>query len=318
MTIEMRVHALTWQAEGVIGVALQPCAPGVALPAAEPGAHIDLTLPDGSRRSYSLIEPDPAPHSYQIAVGLDRASRGGSRWIHENLRPGACLPVAEPTNQFPLDESAATSVLIAGGIGITPILSMVRRLSAIGRKWELHYACRTRRQAAFVDTLRELAEHTGATLALHWDQEAGGTPIAVADVVAVAPADAHLYCCGPTGMLEAFRTACSTRPARNVHFEYFATDVEAATQGGFSVVLARRGVALTVAAGQSILDTLEAAGIELPYSCREGICGTCEVRVLAGEPDHRDMVLDETRRAANDRMMICCSGARSASLTLDI
>ncbi|MEZ5658160.1 MAG: PDR/VanB family oxidoreductase [Burkholderiaceae bacterium] len=317
MTIEMRVHALTWEADGVIGIELRPST-AARLPAAEAGAHIDVALPGGLGRSYSLTEPDPAPTSYRIAVGLDAASRGGSRFIHESLRPGALLQVSAPSNQFALCEEAPATVLIAGGIGITPILAMATRLTELGQRWSLHYACRTRAQAAFVDRLRELAEHADASLHLHWDHEPDGRPIDIAAVVARAPADAHLYCCGPAGMLEAFRSATAGRVPDTVHYEYFASAQAAATDGGFTIRLARRGQSLQVPPGQSILDTLLAAGIEPPYSCREGICGTCEVKLLEGEADHRDMVLSDAQRSANDRIMICCSGARSASLSLDL
>ncbi len=312
----LRVRALTWEAEGVLGLELVPAQPGTALPAVEAGAHVDLVLADGIVRSYSLLNPGETGR-WCVAVHRDAASRGGSRWIHESLRPGAWIEVRGPRNHFALHEAAPHSVLIAGGIGITPLLAMARRLTALGRPWTLHYAARTRAQMAFVEELRGLAGRAGATLDLRADHE-GDKPLDLPAIVAGLPAGAHLYACGPAGLLDAYEAATAALPRERVHLERFGNSRAAASGGGFTVVLARSGHRLPVPAGQTVLDTLLAAGLDPMHSCREGVCGTCETRVLRGTPDHRDLVLGDAEKAAGDRMMICCSGALTPELELDL
>jgi ferredoxin-NADP reductase len=312
----LRVRAMTWEADGILGVELVPTTPNTLLPAPEAGAHVDLHLGNGLVRSYSLTNPGER-HRWTFGINRDAASRGGSQWVHEALRPGATIAVDGPRNHFALDEAAPHSVLIAGGIGITPILAMARRLATLGKPWTLHFAARTRAQMAFVDTLRAVAEHSGATLALRCDQE-GDAPLDLRAIVAALPAGAHVYACGPAGLLAAFEAATADLPRERVHLERFASTQAAAVDGGFTVKLARDGRSLTIAPGQSILAALIAIGIEPPNSCRQGICGTCETRVLAGTPDHRDMVLGDAEKAAGDRMMICCSGAKTPTLELDL
>jgi tetrachlorobenzoquinone reductase len=317
-TFQVRVRSVSWEAESVLGFELAPPEPNTLLPPFDAGAHIDLHLGNGQQRSYSLTNTPGERQRYCIAVNKDAASRGGSRWVHEALRPGALLTISAPRNNFALNESATHSVLIAGGIGITPILGMIRRLAALGRPWRLHYAARTRAHAAFVETLRELADASAGSVEFNFDQEPGGHVLDLAGIVAALPADAHLYCCGPLGLLAAFEKASSALPRERVHVEYFAAKDAPATDGGFSVRLQRSGKTVMVRPGQSILDSVIAIGIEPPWSCREGVCGTCETRVIEGVPDHRDLVLSAADHAANDRMMICCSGAKTATLVLDL
>ncbi len=319
-TLTLRIRAMTWEAEGILSLELVAATPGAALPAFTAGAHVELHLPGGPVRSYSLLNDPAETHRWCIAVHRDPASRGGSRLVHDQLRPGQLLQVSAPRNHFPLDETALLSVFIAGGIGITPLLAMARRLSALGRPWVLHHAARTRAHAAFGDTLQALAAQGGGTLHRVFDREPGGRMLDVAGIVAALPAGAHVYCCGPAGMLAAFEqaTAAAGLPAQLVHLEYFAAKDAPAVAGGFSVKLQRDGRTVQVAPGLSILDALSAIGAEPPWSCREGVCGTCEVRVLEGVPDHRDLVLSQAQRDANDRMMVCCSGAKSPVLVLDL
>jgi vanillate O-demethylase ferredoxin subunit len=222
-----------------------------------------------------------------------------------------------PRNHFALDESAPHSVLIAGGIGVTPLLAMARRLTALRRPWSLHYAARTRAQMAFVEVWRALADEAGGALDLRCDRE-GDRPLDLVAIVAALPPGAHVYCCGPAPMLAAFQTATAGLPAARVHLEHFGPVQAAATAGGYTVKLARDGRSVAVAKGQSILDALMAIGVEPPHSCREGVCGTCETRVLCGTPDHRDLVLSDADKAAGDRMMICCSGALTDTIELDL
>jgi ferredoxin-NADP reductase len=265
-------------------------------------------------RQYSLVHPCEQPLSYVVGVKLDPRSRGGSRFMHEQLRVGTALAVSAPRNNFPLDEGAAHSVLIAGGIGITPIWAMVQRLEQLGRSsWELWYSCRSRADAAF---LRELAPF-GDRIHLHLDDEAQRL-MDVGSIVAKAALHAHLYCCGPAPMLAAFEDAAKGRPPQKVHVEHFAPVQAAATGGGFVVQLARSGQEITVQPGASILDALRANGVSIESSCLQGVCGYCEVPVLEGEVDHRDSILTPSERASNSTMMVCCSGAKSARLVLDI
>ena len=286
---------------------------GGALPPTAPGAHVTLHLPNGLERQYSLVEADAHPTSYTVGVKRDPASRGGSAWIHDHLKVGMRVTVDQARNNFPLNEDAERSALFAGGIGITPIFSMATRLAALGRTFDLHYSCRTRADAAF---LRELGDK--ANVHLHIDDEQDGRFLPIADLVAAAPQGAHLYCCGPTPMLAAFEAAAVGRPAEEVHVEYFTQQHEAATSGGFTVVLARSQREFLVPDGKTILQTLQDAGVDAAHSCEEGICGACETRVIEGVADHRDSVLSQAERSAGKTMMICCSGAISSKLILDL
>jgi len=316
-TFAVRVRSVSWEAQGILSYDLRPFA-GRELPPFTAGAHIDLLLPGGMVRSYSLVNPQEERHRYVIAVNRDAASRGGSRFVHESVRPGDTLTVSSPRNNFPLAEDAGHSVLIAGGIGITPLWCMIQRLQALGRSWELYYCTRTRQSAAFLEPLQGLGRRVNTDLHFNFDQEPGGRMLDIAAVVASAPANAHLYCCGPLPMLEAFERAAASRPPAQVHTEYFSAREAPSVDGGFTVVLARSKVELEVPKGKTILDALLDNGFDSPYSCLEGVCGTCEARVLEGIPDHRDLVLSKEEKESNRSMMICCSGSKSARLVLDL
>jgi vanillate O-demethylase ferredoxin subunit len=313
MTLRLRVKSATWEAQIITSYDLRPMEGG-ELPAFTAGAHIDLTLPNGLIRSYSLVNPQTERHRYVIAVQKDRASRGGSKWVHENYRPGDILTINGPRNNFPLNEAAEKSILIAGGIGVTPIVSMTERLAALGRDWELVYCARTRADTAFAENLQKF----GPQVRFNFDGEPGGRMLDIAAVVRAAPANAHFYCCGPLPMLSAFEAATADLPRERVHVEYFTAKEPPAVGGGFKVVLAKSGKEFIVPPGKTILDTLLDAGLDIPYSCMEGVCGTCETKVLEGTPDHRDLILTEDEHAAGKSMMICCSGSKSEKLVLDL
>ncbi len=310
--LELRVQSISYAAQDTYLVEL--CAvDGRVLPEATPGAHIDLHLLNGIIRSYSLVRAETQPHSYVVGIKKDAASRGGSRYVHEELRVGAVLTVSEPRNHFPLNTSAQHSVLIAGGIGITPIWCMAQFLEQQGASWELWYSVRTRADAAFVKQMEAL----GGKVHLHVDDEAGQVMNLQAIIDAAAP-DAHFYCCGPAPMLDAYEQATAQRNPETVHMERFAAKEAIALEGGFVVSLARTGKDVVIPEGSSILDVLLDQGVAIDYSCQEGICGCCEVTVLEGDVDHRDAILSESERAQNSTMMVCCSGSRSQRLVLDI
>jgi ferredoxin-NADP reductase len=283
------------------------------LPGADPGAHIGVILPNGIERQYSLVNAGAELTAYTVGVKRDANSRGGSVFLHDQMKVGSKVAVQPPRNNFPLKEDAELVVLIAGGIGITPIYCMIQRLNALGKKWELYYSCRSRMDTAFLD---ELSQHGSAHF--HFDDEEAGKFLNVAAIVEKLPKSAHLYCCGPAPMLAAFEAATQHWPQAQVHVEYFTPKFAAAQEGGFVVELARSKRELTVPPGKSILQCVREAGIQVPHSCEEGVCGACETRVISGTPDHRDTILTESERKESATMMICCSGSKTPRLVLDI
>lgn len=285
------------------------------LPSPSAGAHIDLHLANGMIRQYSLVIDEPSTASYSVAVKLDEHSRGGSKFIYSNLKVGDRIRVGAPRNHFPLRESASHTVLMAGGIGVTPIYSMAKRLQALGASWELYYACRSEADAAFYDELSQYKQ-----VHFHFDDQHQGRFLDVRSVFASASNTANFYCCGPTPLMAAFESEAKTAkvPDENVHAEYFSAKEPVALSGAFTIRLARTGRVLQVPEGRTIIDVLVDAGIHVEHSCSEGICGTCETKVLAGIPDHRDSVLTAQERAANQTMMVCCSRAKTPELVLDL
>ncbi len=310
--LSVRVQAMRFEAQGIVSVELRQL-DSVDLPTFEAGAHIDLHLPNGIVRSYSLSNSPTEHHRYVIGVLNDCKSRGGSRYVHEQLRVGSTMMISVPRNNFALDESATHSVLIAGGIGITPISCMFNRLRMCEKSVELFYCARSRKEAAFADDLlQQPGTHS------HFDDEHGAPPDLRA-YLASQPKNAHFYCCGPTSMLNAFERICEDIGLCNVHVERFAAEkVEAAQTGSYVAELARSNKNITVPTGKSLLDALLDAGVAIDHSCREGICGACETRVLEGEPEHRDAVLSKSERAAGKTMMVCVSGCKGQRLVLDV
>jgi ferredoxin-NADP reductase len=286
---------------------------GKPLPAAEPGAHIDVILPNGKQRQYSLTACESNPERYLIGVKRDPASRGGSSYMHDEVTAGQTFKIRPPTNHFPLVENAPHVVLIAGGIGVTPIFCMVQRLAALGRAFELHYSCRSRADMTFRQELEKFDEAH-----LHCDDESGGKFLDIPAIVAAAPKDAHLYCCGPLPMLKAFESATAEWPRAQIHVEYFAPKQEPSKTGGFVVELAKSGQEFVIPEGKTILQVLLDAGIYVDYSCELGICGLCQTPLLSGTPEHRDAFLTDEQKAANDTVMICCAGSKGERLVLDL
>jgi len=291
---------------------------GAPFPAYEAGAHVDVEMAEHLVRSYSLIGPIGQDRVCRIAVALDPNSRGGSRYMHDSVQPGSRLRISPPRNHFALATEAPHSILIAGGIGITPLWAMIQTLNQLGSSWALFYAARSRPLAAFVSELEEAARAGKGTVEFWFDDEHEGRPIDVRPIVQDAPPDAHLYCCGPAPMMSLFREAAPSENSDQIHLEYFRPVESVAPTGSFEVELARSKCVVPVPAGSSILDALIMRGIDAPYSCYEGLCGTCETRVLEGIPDHRDQLLTEKAKASNQTVIICCSRSLSPRLVLDL
>jgi len=316
-----QVESLERVAAGVLQLVLVPQG-GAPCHAVEPGAHVDVHLPQGLVRQYSLLNAGER-HRYVIAVGLDARSRGGSAYVHGGLRPGERLMLGVPRNNFALDGSRAPAVLLAGGIGITPLWSMAQQLQRQGRRWTLYCCARSAEHAAFVQQARALAQAGSVgCVHTHFNAEAGGAPIDIDALLGRHAPDSHFYCCGPAPMLDAFVAATGRRgiAQAQLHVERFSaspTGQEQAGEEAFEVVL-NSGAVHRVPPRQSILDVLLQAGESLPHSCKQGICGSCETAVLQGEPLHRDALLSPAERASNRTMMICVSRARSGRLVLDI
>ncbi|VVE04074.1 ferredoxin [Pandoraea eparura] len=312
-TLRTTVAALRQEATGVIRIELRP-ADGASFPAFTPGAHVDVRLPNGITRSYSLTNAPDETHRYVLGVLEVPESRGGSRYLHHELEVGAELIISSPRNNFSLADSTERAVLIAGGIGITPLLCMARHLRAQGRDVVLAYCAQTRKHAAFVDDILAL----GIPVMWHFDDEQG-VQFDLERYMASQPRDAHFYACGPGGFLGAFERACHDLGIQNGHIERFSGAKPAAEpRSSYAVTLNRSGRTLSVEPGTTLLQTLLSAGVEVPYSCQEGVCGACKTAVLAGEPDHRDSVLTATERASNTVMTVCVSGCRTPSLRLDL
>jgi len=310
--LSLRIRSISEEARGIHAYELVS-GDDRPLPAFTAGAHISLVLPGGLRRSYSLTNSQRERHRYVVAVNLDPRSRGGSRYLHERARVGDVLPAAAPQNAFELVEDAPLSVFIAGGIGITPIRAMIRRLDELGRRWALHYCARRPCAAAFT------AEFAGDERArFYFDQAEPADRLDIEALIGGLPPHAHVYCCGPASMLDAFLAASARLPAGHAHYERFAAAEAPALEGGYTVTLARSGRTLPVRTGQTILQVLQEAGLEPAFSCGQGVCGSCETTVLAGRPDHRDQVLSAEERTAGRSMMICCSGSLDDKLVLDL
>ncbi|MBU9763829.1 oxidoreductase [Mycobacterium sp. TNTM28] len=310
--IGVAVRQLRWEADGVVSVQLQPRS-GELLPAWEPGAHIDLLLPTGIRRQYSLCGPVGERSYYRIGVRRERTSRGGSEYVHAFLRPGQQLTVTGPRNTFELHR-ATSYVFVAGGIGITPILPMIRRAESWGLDWKLLYGGHTAAAMPFAD---ELCEY-GTRVDFYASDTDGRIP--VGEYFADVQPGAKIYACGPSALLSALQDATAHWPADSLHLERFKPRQRAASAEDkpVEVVCAASGKTVNVEVGQSILTAIEGAGINVPSSCRSGICGACETAVIEGVPDHRDDILSGSERTANDRMFICVSRAQTPRLVLDV
>ncbi len=303
----MRVVARRPVAQDIVELRLAP-ADGRPAPRWQPGAHIDIACGDtGLSRQYSLVGDPQDPSALVVAVLRDPASRGGSAWVHAQLREGDLVQVRGPRNHFRFDESARRLVFVAGGIGITPIIAMARRAQALGIDYVLHYCGRSRATMAYA---AELAALHGERLRLHVGDEGGRADVAA--LLGPARSDTQVVACGPQRLLDALADACASWPADALRVEHFHAapgTLDPAREQAFEAECRDSGLVVRVAADTSLLDALRAANIDVPSDCGEGLCGSCEVRVLAGAVDHRDVVLTRAERAAGDRLMACCSRA---------
>ncbi|MBV4551933.1 PDR/VanB family oxidoreductase [Pseudomonas sp. SWRI102] len=291
---------------------------GQPLPPFRAGAHIDVHLPDGLIRQYSLCNHPEERHRYLIGVLKDPSSRGGSRGLHEQIQPGTRLLISEPRNLFALAPQARRSLLFAGGIGITPLLCMAEHLAQSGAAFALHYCARSRERAAFVERLQQ--SPYADRVFLHFDEQPT-TALDAARVLACPGDDLHLYVCGPGGFMQHVLDTAKAQGWQepNLHREYFAAaPTDTSADGSFSVKLARSGLVFEVPADRSVVQVLESHGVEVPISCEQGVCGTCLTRVLEGVPEHRDMFLTEAEQALNDQFTPCCSRSRTPLLVLDL
>ncbi|MFC0448814.1 PDR/VanB family oxidoreductase [Rhodococcus jostii] len=310
---QMQVAGKEVLADGVVRLTLVDH-DGATAPAWTPGSHVDLILDDTITRQYSLCGDPGDTTSLTVAVLREADGRGGSIFVHDKLDTGDVVAVGGPRNHFALVD-ADSYLFVAGGIGITPLLPMVREVEAKGTSWQMLYGGRTRASMAFAD---ELAETHPERVRIRPQDQHGHLDLGAA-LDEVEPGTV-VYCCGPEPLLQAIESACRERPHVTLHVERFAPkEVPAgADDGAFEVQLDRTGKAVQVAADETILDAVLREGVDADFSCREGTCGTCEVAVLGGTPDHRDSVLSEDEQAENDAMMICVSRSCTPKLILDL
>lgn len=289
---------------------------GGSLPGFSAGSHIDVHLPNGMVRQYSLCNDSAERQRYRIAVLRDPASRGGSAAMHEQVKAGDLLTISEPRNHFPL-ERAPHTLMLGGGIGITPLLCMAQRLKAIGDSFELHYCTRSLSRTAFRDELIPF----GSRAKLHIDDGPQSQKLDLPVLLNAQPAGARLYVCGPTGFIDFVAHAAKSRgwPADHTHVEHFGgarQDISGDRE--FRVKLASTGKTYTISAEKSVATALREQGVEFLVSCEQGVCGTCLTRVLEGQCDHRDLYLTQEEKAANNQFMPCCSRSKGPLLVLDL
>ncbi|NNP73566.1 Vanillate O-demethylase oxidoreductase [Acinetobacter defluvii] len=286
------------------------------LPKIEAGAHIDVHLPNGMVRQYSLCQNPKHQGVFRLGILRDPESRGGSVSAFDDLKEGMTIQVSEPKNLFPLVK-AKHSVLIGGGIGITPLITMAYQLAQEGASFELHYCGASPERCAFVDEIKngELAAFT----TFHFKSEGASHREFFEAAIKDINAESHIYTCGPNGFMDWVINLASTQhfPDSQIHKEYFQVDVETGGDA-FEVVAQQSGKIIMVDAEETILQALAREGIEIEMSCEQGVCGTCMCDVIEGEPDHRDVYFTDEEKASNEQILVCCSRSKSARLVLDI
>lgn len=313
--LQLRVTAKRLIAESIVQFDLKSPVGG-KLPTFSAGAHLQFELPGGIKRAYSLCNAPGNDELYQIAVQRDVNSRGGSVAMHDQVQVGHLMSTSSPQNLFPLDETATHTVLIAGGIGITPLLSMAQRLQILSKSWEMHYTSRNAARCAFKNQLEsgDLAQN----VTLYFDQ-GENAPFDVEVLLKKSSKNSHVYVCGPSGLIDlVLEKAIALGWTKDqLHFERFGQSLPApTTERSFKVTLARSGMTLEVPPHRSILQVVLEAGVDLPVSCEQGICGTCLTDVISGTPDHRDQCLDDGMRSSS--FTPCCSRSLDDELVIDL
>lgn len=291
---------------------------GSALPGFSAGSHIDVQVPGGLTRQYSLCNDAAEQHRYRIAVLRDPATRGGSAGMHDAVKEGDTILISEPRNHFPLVHAQRT-LLFAGGIGVTPLLCMAQRLAAIGADFTLHYATRSAERTAFREEIA--ASAFADRVRFHHDDGAPSQKLHLDKLLAKPEPGTHIYVCGPTGFIDWVVKTAADRgwPKEQVHLEYFgAAPQDTKGDRAFQVKLASSGATYEVPADRSVVQALQAHGVEILVSCEQGVCGTCITRVLEGECDHRDLYFTDEEKAKHDQFTPCCSRAKSPVLVLDL
>ncbi|MFV7499688.1 PDR/VanB family oxidoreductase [Acinetobacter pittii] len=301
---------------GNIAVMEFESATSTTLPKVEAGAHIDVHLPNGMVRQYSLCQNPNDEGKFRLGILRDPESRGGSVSAFDEIKDGMQIQVSEPKNLFPLLK-AKHSVLIGGGIGITPLITMAYQLAHEGASFELHYCGASPEKCAFVDEIKngELAKHT----TFHFKSEGASHRVFFESAIKDIDLESHIYTCGPVGFMDWVINLATTHdfPEQQIHKEYF--QVETDTSGdSFEVVAERSGKIIMVEAGETILQALAKEGIEIEMSCEQGVCGTCMCDVIEGEPDHRDVYFTDEEKASNEQILVCCSRSKTPRLVLDI
>jgi vanillate O-demethylase ferredoxin subunit len=317
-TLNVRIARRTIEADGIVSFELTRL-DGRELPAFAAGAHIDVHVPGGLVRQYSLCSATHERSRYQIAVLRDTQSRGGSVGMHDALREGDEVRISAPRNHFVLSPDARKHVLFAGGIGLTPLLCMAEFLCRSGQAFEMHYCARSRSRAAFLERIArtEWADR----VQYHFDDEADEQRLNLEILLAQPFEDTHLYVCGPQGFMNAVLDTARAQgwPEAQLHYEFFtAPATDSANDASFEVQLASSGRIVPIPVACTVTKALADAGIDVPVSCEQGICGTCITRVLDGEPDHRDLFLSPEEQARNDQFLPCCSRSKSRRLVLDL
>jgi vanillate monooxygenase ferredoxin subunit len=314
----VRVERKWQEAERIFGFELADPG-GAPLPSFSAGSHIDVHVPGGLVRQYSLCRPASEDGHYEIAIQHEINSRGGSATLCANIQRGDLLEISDPRNHFPL-EPAEHSLLLAGGIGITPLLCMAQRLSAQAASFELHYCTQSRARTAYLE--RIAAAPFSDKASFHFDDGEAAQRLDLSRVLGAASAGKHVYICGPAGFLEFVREQARQQgwASANVHFEYFSPPAQPQQTASdrFTVVIASSGLEVNVAEDEPVTVALARVGIEIPQSCEVGVCGTCLTRVLEGIPDHRDYFLSDAERATNKQFLPCCSRAKTPRLVLDL
>lgn len=317
-TLQVRVARKAVEAVDIVTLELV-AVDGKALPAFSAGSHVDVQLPGGITRQYSLCNDPKETHRYLIGVLRDPASRGGSQAVHDSVKEGDVLQISAPKNHFGLAHDAKHSLLLAGGIGVTPILCMAERLAITGAAFRMHYATRAPERTAFRS--RIAASGFAERVQFHHDNGDAAQKLDLQAVLAAPAAGTHLYVCGPRGFMDAVLATARAQgwPEEQLHYEFFGAEVaKSDSDARFEIKLASSGRIIMVSKDKTVTQALAEAGVEIMMSCEQGVCGTCLTRVLEGVPDHKDSYLTPEEQAANDQFLPCCSRAKTPQLVLDL